>query len=92
MRYRSQTGCRPRRYPLLACLVGKRGAVNLQRAAELVAARRARWLQRAAAIEALRLEILDDLEAAQSQEEIDAVLQRLDWGRAQRLPGETIRG
>jgi hypothetical protein len=46
-----------------------------------VAERRARWLQRAAAVEALRLETLEDLEAANSQEEIDAVLQRLDWGR-----------
>jgi hypothetical protein len=69
-------------YPLLASLVGKRGAVDLQRAAQLVAERRARWLQRAAAVEAVRLETLEDLEAAQSQEEIDAVLQGLDWGRA----------
>ena len=79
-------------YPLLASLVGKRGAVDLQRAAELVAERRARWLQRAAAVEALRLETLEDLEAAQSQEEIDAVLKRLDWGRVQRLSAEAIRG
>ena len=78
-------------YPLLA-LVGKRGAVDLYRAAQLVAERRTRWLQRAAAVEALRLQTLEDLEAAQSQEEIDAVLQRLDWGRAQRLSGETIGG
>jgi hypothetical protein len=47
-----------------------------------VAERRARWLQRAAAVEALRLETLEDLEAAQSQEEIDAVLKGPDWGRA----------
>jgi hypothetical protein len=66
--------------------------VDLQRAAQLVAERRARWLQRAAAVEALRLETLEDLEAAQSQEEIDAVLKGLDWGRAQRLPGEAIGG
>jgi len=65
-------------YPLLASLVGKRGAVDLQRAAQLVAERRDRWLRRAAAVEALRLQTLEDLEAAQSQEEIDAVLQRLD--------------
>ena len=71
-------------------VVGKRGAVDLQRAAQLVAERRARWLQRAAAVEALRLETLEDLEAAKSQEEIDAVLKGLDWGRVQRLPGETI--
>lgn len=77
-------------YPLLASLVGERGAVDLQGAAQLVAERRARWLQRATAVEALRLQTLEDLEAAQSQEEIDAVLQRLDWGRAQRLSGETI--
>jgi hypothetical protein len=57
-----------------------------------MAERRARWLQRAAAVEALRLESLEDLEAAQSQEEIDAVLKGLDWGRAQRLPGEAIGG
>jgi thiamine pyrophosphate-dependent acetolactate synthase large subunit-like protein len=76
-------------YPLLASLVGKRGAVDLQGAAQLVAERRARWLQRAAAVEAVRLQTLEDLDAAQSPEEIDAVLQRLDWGRAQRLPGET---
>jgi len=69
-------------YPLLASLVGKRGAVDLQRAAQLVAERRARWLQRAAAVEAVRLETLEDLEAAHSQEEIDAVLKALDWGRA----------
>jgi hypothetical protein len=80
------------KYPLLASLVGKRGAVDLQRAAELVAERQARWLQRAAAVEALRLQTLEDLEAAQSQEEIDAVLQRLDWGRVQPLSGETIGG
>jgi hypothetical protein len=73
----------------LASLVGKRGAVDLQRAAQLVAERRPRWLQRAAAVASLRLETLEDLEAAQSQEEIDAVLQGLDWGRAQLLPGET---
>jgi hypothetical protein len=79
-------------YPLLASLVGKRGAVALQRAAQLVAERRARWLPRAAAVEALRLGTLEALEAAQSQEEIDAVLKGLDWGRAQRLPGETIGG
>ena len=48
----------------------------------MVAERRARWLQRAAAVEALRLETLEDLEAATSQEEIDAVLKGLDWGRA----------
>jgi hypothetical protein len=76
------------KYPLLASLVGKRGAVDLQQAAQLVAERRARWLQRAAAVEALRLEILEELEGAQSQKEIDAVLQRLDWGRVQRLPEE----
>jgi hypothetical protein len=76
-------------YPLLASLVGKRGAVDLQRAAQLVVERRARWLQRAAIVEAVRLEALEDLEAAQSQEEIDSVLQRLDWGQAQRLSGET---
>ena len=70
------------KYPLLSALVGKRGAVDLQRAAQLVAERRTRWLQRAAAVEAVRLETLEDLETAQSQEEIDAVLQRLDWGRA----------
>ena len=69
-------------YPLLASLVGRRGALDMQRAAQLVAERRARWLQRAAAVEAVRLETLEDLEAAHSQEEIDAVLQRLDWGRA----------
>ena len=80
------------KYPLLASLVGKRGAVDLPRAAQLVAERRARWLQRAAAVEALRLETLEDLEAANSQEEIDAVLQRLDWSRIQRLSGETIGG
>jgi hypothetical protein len=34
------------KYPLLASLVGKRGAVDLQRAAQLVAEQRARWLQR----------------------------------------------
>jgi hypothetical protein len=79
-------------YPLLASLVGKRGAAGLQGAAQLVPERRARWLQRAAAVEALRLETLEDLEAANSQEEIDAVLQRLDWSRAQRLSGETIGG
>ena len=78
-------------YPLLASLVGKRGAVDLQRAAQLVAERRARWLQRAAAVEAVRLETLEDLEAAQSQEEIDAVLQRLDWGRVQRAAGRDDR-
>jgi hypothetical protein len=78
------------KHPFLACLVGKRGAVDLQGAAQLVAERRARWLQRAAAVEALRLEILEDLEAANSEEEIDAVLKGLDWGRAQQLPGETI--
>jgi hypothetical protein len=55
-----------------------------------VAERRTRWLQRAAAVEALRLETLEDLEAATSQEEIDAVLRGLDWRRAQRLPGETM--
>jgi hypothetical protein len=76
-------------YPLLASLVGKRGAVDLQGAAELVAERRARWLQRAAAVEALRLETLEDLEAAQNQEEIDAVMKDLDWGRVQPLPAET---
>ena len=70
------------KYPLLNSLVGKRGAVDLPRAAQLVAERRARWLQRAAAVEALRLETLEDLEAAQSQEEIDAVLKGLDWGGA----------
>ena len=70
------------KYPLLASLVGKRGAVDLQGAAQLVAERRTRWLRRAAAVEAVRLQTLEDLEAAQSQEEIDAVLQRLDWGRA----------
>jgi hypothetical protein len=75
-------------YPLLASLVGKRGAVDLQRAAQLVAERRARWLQRAAAVEAVRLETLEDLEAANSKEQIDAVLKGLDWGRAQPLPGE----
>jgi hypothetical protein len=75
-------------YPLLASLVGKRGAVDLQRAAQLVAERRARWLQRAAAVEALRLETLEHLEAAQSQEEIDAVLKGLDWGRVQPLSRE----
>ena len=69
-------------YPLLASLVGRRGAVDLQGAAQLVAERRSRWLQRAAAVEAVRLETLEDLEAAQSQEEIDAVLKALDWGRA----------
>ena len=74
-------------YPLLASLVGKRGAVDLQRAAQLVAERRARWLQRAAAVEALRLQTLGDLEAATSQKEIDAVLQRLDWNEAQRPAG-----
>jgi hypothetical protein len=79
-------------YPLLASLVGKRGAVDLQHAAQLVAERRARWLQRAAAVEAVRLETLEDLEAATSQEEIDAVLQRLDWGRGQHLPGGTTGG
>jgi hypothetical protein len=42
------------KYPLLASLVGKRGAGDLQGAAQLVAERRARWLQRAAAVEALR--------------------------------------
>ena len=77
-------------YPLLASLIGKRGAVDLQRAAQLLAERRARWLQRAAAVEALRLETLEDLEAAKSQGEIEAVLKSLDWGRAQRLPGEAI--
>ena len=77
-------------YPLLASLVGKRGAVDLQRATQLVAERRARWLQSAAVVEALRLETLEDLEAAQSQEEIDAVLTGLDWGRVQPLSGETI--
>jgi hypothetical protein len=77
-------------YPLLVSLVGKRGAVDLQRAAQLVAERRARWLQRAAAVEAARLEALEDLDAANSQEDIDAVLKGLDWGRAQRLSGETI--
>jgi hypothetical protein len=55
-----------------------------------VAERRTRWLQRAAAVEALRLETLEDLEAATSQEEIDAVLKGLDWGRAQPLSGEAI--
>jgi hypothetical protein len=78
-------------YPLLASLVGKRGGVDLQHAAQLVAERRARWLQRAAAVEAVRLETLEDLEAATSQEEIDAVLKDLDWGRVQPLSGETIR-
>ena len=73
-------------------MVGKRGAVDLQRAAQLVAERRARWLQRAAAVEAARLQTLEALEAAQSREEIDAVLKGLDWGRAQRLPGETMGG
>ena len=76
-------------YPLLASLVGKRGAVDLQGAAQLVAERRARWLQRAAAVEAVRLQTLEHLEAAQSQEEIDAVLKGLDWGRGQPLPEET---
>ena len=76
-------------YPLLASLVGKRGAGDLPRAAQLVAERPARWFQRAAAVEALRLETLEDLEAAQSQEEIDAVLKGLDWNEAQRLSGET---
>jgi hypothetical protein len=74
-------------YPLLDSLVGKR-AVDLQRAAQLVVERRTRWLQRAAAVEAVRLETLEDLDAAQSQEEIDAVLKGLDWDRVQRLPGE----
>ena len=78
------------KYPLLASLVGKRGAVDLQRAAQLMTERRARWLQRAAAVEALRLQILEDLEAAQSHEEIEAVLQRLGWRRAQPLSGEAI--
>jgi hypothetical protein len=80
----------PENYPLLASLVGKRGAGDLQGAAQLVAERRARWLQRAAAVEAVRLETLEELEAANSEEEIDAVLKGLDWGRVQ--PGETIRG
>jgi hypothetical protein len=75
-------------YLLLASLVGKRGAVDLQRAAQLVAERRARWLQRAAAVEAVRLQTLEDLGAAHSPEEIDAVLQRLDWGRLQRLASD----
>jgi hypothetical protein len=66
-----------------------RGAADLQRAAQLVAERRARWLQRAAAVEALRLETLEDLEAANSREEIDAVLKGLDWSRAQRLSAPT---
>jgi len=74
------------KYPLLASLIGKRGAVDLQRAAQLVAERRTRWLQRAAAVEAVRLETLEDLEAAQSQEEILAVLKGLDWGRATSVP------
>jgi ATP-dependent helicase YprA (DUF1998 family) len=77
------------KYPLLTSLVGKRGAVDLQRAAELMAERRAWWLQRAAAVEALRLQTLEDVEAATSHEEIDAVLKGLDWGRVQRLPRET---
>jgi hypothetical protein len=64
-------------YPLLASLVGKRGAVDLQRAAQLGAERRTRWLQRAAAVEAVRLRTLEDLEGPQRQEEIDAVLQRM---------------
>jgi len=68
-------------YPLLASLVGKRGAGDLQRAAQLVAERRVRWLQRAATVEAIRLETLEDLEAANSQEEVDAVLKGLDWDR-----------
>jgi hypothetical protein len=42
-----------------------------------------------AAVEAVRLETLEDLEAASSQEEIDAVLEGLDWSRLQRLSGET---
>jgi hypothetical protein len=62
--------------------------VDLQGAAQLVAERRARWLQRAAAVEAVRLQTLEDLEAAQSREEIDAVLKGLDWGRAQRLASD----
>jgi hypothetical protein len=66
--------------------------VDLPHTAQLVAERRTRWFQRAAAVEAVRLETLEDLEAAQSQEEIDAVLQRLDWGRVQPLSGETIGG
>jgi hypothetical protein len=74
------------KYPLLASLIGKRGAVDLQRAAQLVAERRTRWLQRAAAVEALRLETLEDLETAHSQEEILAVLKGLDWGRATSVP------
>jgi hypothetical protein len=74
-------------YPLLASLVGKRGAADLQRAAQLVAERRARWLQRAAAVEEVRLQTLENLEAAQSQEEIEAVLKGLDWGPVQRLSG-----
>jgi hypothetical protein len=69
------------KYPLLASLVGKRGAGDLQRAAQRVAERRIRWLQRAAAVEALRLQTL-----AQSQEEVDAVLKGLDWGRPTSAP------
>jgi hypothetical protein len=89
MRFQADPAPTAETYPLLASLVGKRGAVDLQRAAQLVAERRARWLQRGAAVEAVRLETLEDLEAANSQEEIDAVLQRLDWSRLQRLSGET---
>jgi hypothetical protein len=66
--------------------------VDLQRAAQLVAERRARWLQRAASVEAVRLDTLEDLKAAQTQEEIDTVLQRLDRGRAERLSADTIGG
>jgi hypothetical protein len=87
-RFQADQASAAENYPLLASLVGKRGAVDFQRAAQLVAERRARWLQRAAAVEALRLETLEDLEAADSQEEIDTVLKGLDWGRAQRLSGE----
>jgi hypothetical protein len=78
----------PERGTRRAYLVGKRGAVDLQPAAQLVSERRARWLQCAAAVEAVRLQTLEDLEAAQSKEEIDTVLQRLDWGRGQPLPEE----
>jgi hypothetical protein len=60
-------------YPLLASLVGKARRCGPAACGSLVAERRARWLQRAAAVEALRLQTLERLEAANGQEEIDAV-------------------
>jgi hypothetical protein len=85
-RFQAGPGAHARELPAPGFPGRKRGAVDLQRAAQLVAERRARWLQRAAAVEALRLQTLEHLEAANSQEEIGAVLKDLDWGRPTSAP------